>query len=103
MIQVFFIGLLAVSILTGLTVEGIKAMTKGLSVKWNSNILSAVVSVVLSAASAIGYIVYTETVVTQQIVILAIALAFLSWLCAMVGYDKVTQAIGQIKTGGKNK
>ena len=95
MIQLFFIALLTVSVLSGLTVEAIKKMFKDYKVSWHANILSAVVSVAVSA----GYIVYTGTALTAQLIVLIIALIFLSWLCSMVGYDKVTQAIAQIKSG----
>ena len=99
MIQLFFIALLTISVLSGLTVEAIKKMFKGYKVSWHANILSAIVSAVLSVAVSAGYIVYTGTALTAQLIVLIIALIFLSWLCSMVGYDKVTQAIAQIKSG----
>ena len=99
MMQLFFIALLAISVLSGLTVEAIKKMFKDYKTSWHANILSAIVSTVLSVAVSAGYIVYTGTALTAQLVVLIIALIFLSWLCSMVGYDKVTQAISQIKSG----
>lgn len=99
-IEIFLMMLLACSILTTLTVEAIKKMfTNGESRK--ANIVAAVVAIVLAVAIAIIYaIMFTVTVNTQYIVMI-IALCYLSWLCAMVGYDKVVQAIAQIT--GKNK
>ena len=61
MIQLFFIALLTISVLSGLTVEAIKKMFKDYKVSWHANILSAVVSTVLSIAVSAGYIVYTGT------------------------------------------
>ena len=87
MIQLFFIALLTVSVLSDCKAS------------WHANILSAIVSTVLSIAVSAGYIVYTGTALTAQLIVLIIALIFLSWLCSMVGYDKVTQAIAQIKSG----
>lgn len=99
MMQIFFIALLAISVLSGLTVEAIKNMFKDYAISWKPNILSAIVSAALSIAATVGYVVYTETPITPQLIVMAIALIFLSWLCSMVGYDKVSQAIAQIKSG----
>ena len=99
MMQIFFIALLAISVLSGLTVEAIKNMFKDYTISCKPNILSAIVSMVLSIAATAGYVVYTETSITPQLIVMAIALIFLSWLCSMVGYDKVSQAIAQIKSG----
>ena len=38
-----------------------------------------------------------------QIVTCMVAQVFMSWLCAMVGYDKVIQAISQFKTNGEDE
>ena len=101
MIQLFFIALLTVSVLSGLTVEAIKKMFKDYKVSWHANILSAVVSAILSIAVSAGYIVYTGTALTAQLIVLIIALIFLSWLCSMVGYDKLKQCIEQISGNKK--
>ncbi len=64
---------------------------------YKSNILAGVVSVVLSLAAGAGYIIMVETQLNAKMAVILIALVLLSWLCAMVGYDKVMQAISQIK------
>lgn len=100
-LHVFLIMLLACSILTTLTVEGIKKMfTNGESRK--ANIIAAIVAVVLAIAIGIGYAIIFTIAVNLQYVATILALCFLSWLCAMVGYDKVVQAIYQI-TGAKKE
>lgn len=94
-LHVFLAMLLACSILTTLTVEAIKKMfTNGESHK--ANVIAAVVAVVLAIALGTGYAVFFTVVITAKYVITLCALCFLSWLCAMVGYDKVVQAIGQV-------
>lgn len=40
-----------------------------------------------------------QAAISAQMVVILIALVLLSWLSAMVGYDKVIQAIGQIRGG----
>lgn len=100
-LHVFLIMLLACSILTTLTVEAIKKMfTNGEAQK--ANIIAAIVAVVLAIVIGIGYAIIFAVTVNATYVVLIIALCFLSWLCAMVGYDKVIQAISQI-TESKNE
>ena len=96
--QVFLMLLLAVSILTSLTVEALKKFI-GDKFNYSSNVLAGITSVVLSTIVGIFYCVMANVAFNSQIVIILIALVFLSWLCAMVGYDKVIQAITQIKSG----
>lgn len=99
-IEIFLMMLLACSILTTLTVEAIKKMfTDGESRK--ANIIAAVVAIILAIAIAVIYAIMAAITVNAQYIVMIVALCFLSWLCAMVGYDKVIQAIAQIT--GKTK
>ena len=50
----------------------------------------------------IGYAMLTGITITQQAIVYLVALVFMSWLCAMVGYDKVIQTISQFKTTAKD-
>lgn len=96
-IEVFLFLLLTVSIFTGLTVEALKKLL-GENNKYSSNILACVVSIVLSVIIGVFYCILTGVIFNPVIIICIVALVFLSWLCAMVGYDKVIQAITQIRT-----
>lgn len=96
-LEVFLMLLLAVSIFTSLVVEGIK---KFVGEKYNasSNLVAGIVAIVLGVVVGVFYCILAEVAFNTQIILVLIALVFLSWLCAMVGYDKVVQAITQIKT-----
>ena len=96
-IQVFLTLLLAVSIFTSLVVEALKKCI-GDKFNYSSNILAGVSAIVLSVCAGVFYCIMAQIAFNSQIVIVLIALVFLSWLCAMVGYDKVIQAITQLKT-----
>lgn len=92
----FIITALAiVSALTTLSVQGIKKILDEQGKQYKSNLLAAIVSIVLSVASVIGYVLYNGIAFSVQIVVMAVAFAFLSWLCAMVGYDKILQLFKQ--------
>lgn len=97
-LQVFLAMLMACSILTTLTVEAIKEMfTEGESRK--ANIIAAIVAIVLALIIGFGYAIIFAVAISVQYVVFIVALCFLSWLCAMIGYDKVVQAIEQITKG----
>lgn len=95
--EFLFVALLAISFLTNLTVEGIKKIFDKKSSNYSANVMAAVTSVVLSIAISSGYLIWTETALNARIAVELIALAYLSFLVSTNGYDKVIQAIKQIK------
>lgn len=101
-LQTFLTGLLITSTLTGLATEAVKNILNEYNKQYQANTLAGIVSLLLSLGIGVGYIVVTSTALTAQIVITLISLVFMSWLCAMVGYDKVVQTITQIKHTGKD-
>lgn len=97
--EIFLLGLLIVSTLTGLFTEAIKSWLQERGKKYYSNALAGYVAVGLSVLVSFGYVILTETAVNAKMAVYLIALMLLSWLAAMVGYDKVIQAISQFKKG----
>ena len=92
--DIFLIGLLVISTLTSLVTEAVKKILVELKVNYYPNVLAGIIATVLSGAVGASYVILTELNFTAQIIVCIIALVFMSWLCAMVGYDKV---IGQFK------
>lgn len=99
--ETFIIGLTVVTTLTGLVTEAIKKILNGKNKTYCANTLAGIVAAVLSVFVGIGYAIIASVAFSSQYIVCVIALAFVSWLCAMVGYDKVFQAIIQIKTNKK--
>ena len=95
--EIFLMMLMGVSILTGLFTESVKMFMDEMGKTYKSNILAGIVAVVLSAASGAGYIILADAQINSKMAVILLALVLLSWLCAMVGYDKVVQAITQIR------
>ena len=89
-------GLAGISVLTSLTVQALKKLLDEKQVKYSSNILAMIVSVILTIIVSICYIIYTAVPVTPQVVITIIALTFLSFLTSTFGYDKVMQMLKQL-------
>ena len=100
-IEIFLLGSLITSTLTSLVTEAIKKILVEHNKTFPSNTLVGLVAFVLSAAIGTGYIIVTNTAFTATIAVYLVVLVFISWLCAMVGYDKVVQAIAQFKTTNK--
>ena len=80
--------LLVVSTLTSLSVQALKAVLDEQGWSYASNTLAGAAAIVLGIAAGI---------IAGLGIPGVIALVFLSWLCAMLGYDKVKQALEQIK------
>lgn len=100
-LQTFLLGLLISSTFTSLATEAIKKILTENGKSYSANTLAGIVALVLSTALGVCYVLVKNAEFTTQIIICIVALVFMSWLCAMVGYDKVIQAISQFKTTGK--
>ena len=84
--------LLICSVMTGLIVEAIKKMVK-IS---RPNILAAIVSVIVGIAVPVAFIIVSHEAFSVTSVLYVISIVVLTWLCSMLGYDKVIQTITQI-------
>lgn len=91
--EVFLIGLMITSTLTGLVTEAIKKILVECKVKYRANTLAGIVAAVLSIGVGVSYVVLAGIGFSAQVVVCIVAQVFLSWLCAMVGYDKVVEVI----------
>jgi drug/metabolite transporter (DMT)-like permease len=98
-LDIFLVGLMVVSTLTSLVTEAVKTIMTEHNTKYHASTLSGVIAAVLSAAIGAGYLVLSNSGFTAQNIVCIIAMMFMSWLCAMVGYDKV---IKQLKTTKKD-
>lgn len=96
-LDIFLLGLMIVSVFTGLFTEGIKKWLQEKKKDYAANVLAGYVAIGLSVLISAAYIILTEAVLNAQMVVYLIALMLLSWLAAMIGYDKVVQAIMQFK------
>lgn len=88
---VIITGLALIAAITGLITEAIKKMMGNKD--YNSNVIAAIVSVVVSVFICTGYAIFNSIVVDVKFIFACICMCVLSWLCAMLGYDKVIQTI----------
>ena len=97
-IGVFLTMLMIVSVFTGLFTEAVKIVLDATEMKFpSSNVLAGMVAVVLSVLICVAYSTLYAVPLTGQTMVYYVALVLLGWLSAMVGYDKVIQAIAQVQ------
>lgn len=98
--DIFLLGLMAVSVLTGLVTQAVKKIMDERNATYRANTIAGIVAAILSAGVGIGYVLIAGIAFTAQIIVYIVALIFMGWLCAMVGYDKVVETIkNYIKKG----
>lgn len=96
-------ALLAVSLLTNLTVEGIKKLLDESNVKYSSNVLAAIFSTILSGAVCAVYLIMNDVAFSVKIGVEIIVIMYLGFLISTVGYDKVVQMLKQLKDAKQDK
>lgn len=94
-VEIFVYVIMAVSIITSLVVEALKMIIK----RTDYNVIAGFVSIILTIFAAAGYAIWYNVAIDAKYIIFFIGVAFASWLSAMLGFDKVKQAVIQI--GGK--
>lgn len=91
-------ALLAVSLLTNLTVEGVKKLLDESKKTYSSNVLAAIFSTILSGGVCLVYLVMYDIGFSMKIGIEIVVLMYLGFLVSTVGYDKVLQMLKQIQS-----
>lgn len=96
-VQIFLILLTIFAVITSLLTQGVKKFLDGVKVKYASNIVVLIIAVLVGVGGMLIYYTLNGVpfIATNIIYILLMALA--NWLGAMLGYDKIKQAISQIK------
>lgn len=91
-------ALMIVSVVTNLTVEGVKKLLNEANIKYSSNLLAAGISVLIAAAVCVIYIIMNDVVFTAKVGVEVAVLMYLGFLVSTVGYDKVVQMFQQISS-----
>ena len=90
--QNLFALLLICSCLTGLVTEACK---KAFPNRTSTNALAGIISIIVGVSVSIANAVLTNPEIGASYVLGSLFLVIGSWLCAMLGYDKVIQTITQ--------
>lgn len=96
-VQMFLLLLTILSIFTSLFTEGVKKLLDSVNVKYASNVLVLIVAVVVGGVGTSVFYLWNDIAWTSLNIICIFLMVCANWLGAMLGYDKVTQAISQLK------
>lgn len=102
-ISTFLMLLTAFSIITSLFTEGIKKLLDSLKISYASNIVVLISALLVGGIGMNTFYMFTGIEFTTNNCFCILLMALANWLVAMVGYDKVKQAILQLKGGGKDE
>ena len=100
--QVFLTGMLVSATLSSLATEAVKKLLDEHNKKYASNTLVGIMSALVSTGVGGAYIMLNNIGFTNEVVVYWVGLVFMTWLCSMVGYDKVIQTITQFEEIEKN-
>ncbi|MGM9551515.1 MAG: hypothetical protein ACI3XA_04600 [Clostridia bacterium] len=96
-----FIALvMAFSVVTSYTTEGVKKVLDGLYISYASNMAVLIVSAVVGIAGTSVAYVLLGIPFTAENIICIVLMTIAVWLSAMLGYDKVLQMIEQFRKLG---
>ena len=98
--EIFLFLLAAFSIITSLFVEATKKLLNSSKVNYASNILVLCISALVGGFGTAFFYVWNDIAFTSTNIICIFLMVCANWLVSMLGYDKVVQAITQLK-GGK--
>ena len=92
----FLTLLMSFSTITSLITEGLKKFLDSMKINYACNILVLIVAIVVGCAGTFVYYQLAVIPINTMNVIFAILMGIANWFGAMVGYDKVKQAIEQL-------
>jgi len=96
-VELFLVLLTVLSVLTSLFTEGIKKFLDSMKLEYASNILVLIVAVLVGGIGTAVFYLWNDIAFTSLNIICLFLMMCANWLGAMIGYDKVMQAIKQIK------
>ena len=96
-VELFLMLLTILSVITSVFTEGIKKFLDSIKFQYASNILVLIVAAIVGCVGTTVFYMWNDIAFTALNVICIFLMVCANWLGAMVGYDKVMQAISQIK------
>lgn len=97
-VEIFLILLTFFSVITSLTTEATKKLLDSLEVAYASNIVVLCAAAIVGGAGTAFFYIWNGCPWSTINIVCIFLMVFSNWLGAMVGYDKVKQAITQFKS-----
>ena len=99
-VEIFLTLLAAFAVITSLLTEGVKKFLDSMGITYAANIVVLVVAAVVGGVGTPVFYLWNHYEWTSLNIICIFLMTAANWLAAMVGYDKVMQAIAQLKQKG---
>lgn len=96
-ISLFLTLLVTLAMAVSLLTEAVKKSLEGTKVKYSSNVLVLIVSVIVGVGGTALTYLFLGIPFTPPNIVCMVLMAVAVWVGAMLGYDKVIQMIDQIK------
>lgn len=87
--------------LTSLLTQGVKMFLDDMKIHYASNVVALIISLVIGCGGTALYCVNQKVPFNALTAVYLAIMGIGNWLTAMLGYDKVKQALTQIKGIGK--
>ena len=97
-LEAFVILLAVCSTVTSLLTEALKTYMDMIKIRYVPNVVVLVVALAVGCAGAMLYYYIFLIPITVMNCIMAVFLGLANWVGAMIGYDKVKQALEQINS-----
>ena len=101
-VQIFLTLLTIFSVVTSLFTEAVKMFLESLKIKYASNLVVLGASVFIGGAGIAIFYLYSGYAWSATNIVSIFLMILANWLVSMLGYDKVMQAITQLKGGNTN-
>ena len=96
-VTLFIMLLMIFSTITSICTEGCKKFLEGIKLSYASNILAFIIACIIGIGGTGIYYLLNSIEFNTVNIICMILMGIATSIGAMVGYDKVVQAIGQLK------
>lgn len=97
-VETFLTLLLVCAIVTSLMTEAVKMFLDSVNVKYVSNVVVLVVSILVGGIVGTIYFMCIEEFQLNNHLVFTAIMIVANWLVAMLGYDKIIQTITQFKS-----
>lgn len=95
-VTTFLFLLTAFATITSLVTEAVKDFLDSLKIKYATNIVVLFIALLIGGVGTSGYYLVAGIEFNSITIMYIITLGITNWIGAMVGYDKVKQAIEQL-------
>lgn len=99
-LTLFMALLVILSVAVSLITEAVKMFLDDAGIKYSSNVVVLIISIIVGAGGTALMYLFLCINFTLPNIVCMVLMAVAVWVGAMVGYDKVTQMLEQIKTLG---